>query len=88
MTARRRKTTQRDTVKPIDTFATLLDEITEAVELMRPHFPNDDEDTLRGRAMALRAERYRTGHWPDFEEMAKAEAVAAAESQADADIAF
>ena len=63
-------------VRGIDVLATLVDEIAEAVELMRPYFP-DDDDALRHRAIALRAERYRAGHWPDFELVAKAEAAEA-----------
>src|ERR1700745_1142955 len=74
-------------IKTIDVLGTLLDEITEAVELMRPHFPNGDDDALRHRAMALRAKRYQGGHWPDFEQLARteaAEAIAAAATEAEA----
>ena len=79
MAKRRKPTTE---TRPIDSFATLLAEIAEAVELMRPHFPNDYEDALRHRATTLRAERYRTGRWPDFEQLAKAEAERQAASEA------
>jgi|SRR5690349_13563465 hypothetical protein len=65
-------------IKTISVLGTLLDEIAEAVELMRPHFPTDDDDALRHRAMALRAKRYRVRHWPDFEQLGKAEAAEAA----------
>jgi hypothetical protein len=75
---KRRKAATAISIKPIDVFQTILAEIAEAVELMRPHFPNDDDDALRDRALACRAERYQTGHWPDFNEMAKDEVAAAA----------
>jgi hypothetical protein len=74
-------------IKTIDVLGTLLDEIAEAVELMRPHFPTDGDDALRHRAMALRSQRYRVGHWPDFEQLGKAEAaeaIAAAAAEAEA----
>jgi hypothetical protein len=67
-----RKPRSQIEIKPIDVLTTIADEIAEVVELMRPYFPGDDEDTLRDRAMALRAERYRIGHWPDFKEVANA----------------
>jgi len=54
-----------------DILETMRAEIAEAVELMRPHFPQDSEDTLIKRAESLRARRYQDGHWPDFVEMAK-----------------
>ena len=84
MTARRRKKPQHSTVKSTNILDTLLDEIAEAVELMRPHFPDDDDDTLRDRALARRAERYQTGHW-FFEEAAKTEAAAAETVETDPD---
>jgi hypothetical protein len=74
MAKKRRKTATAINIKSIDVLATILDEIAEAVELMRPHFPGDDEDALRSRAEAWRSERYAAGHWPDFAEVAKAEA--------------
>jgi hypothetical protein len=70
---KKRKSRSQIQIKPIDVLATIIDEIAEAIELMQPHFPGDDEVTLCGRAMALRAERYRIGHWPDFKELANAE---------------
>jgi hypothetical protein len=76
MTKKTRKPRLQFATKSIDVFQTMIDEIAEAVELMRPHFPADDEDALRDRAMAWRAERYQIGHWPNFKEMAKAEVAA------------
>ena len=49
-------------------------EISEAVELQRAHFPNDDELTLRNRAEQFRPQRYKEGRWPDFAAVAKQEA--------------
>jgi hypothetical protein len=54
-----------------DILETMRAELDEAIELMRPRFPNDDEDTLRIRAETWRPYRYRKGHWPDFGEVAK-----------------
>jgi hypothetical protein len=75
MAKKQRKAATAINIKPIDSFQTILDEIAEAVELQRPYFPDDDEDTLRARAEALRPERYAAGRWPDFAEVAKAEAI-------------
>jgi hypothetical protein len=72
---KKRKPRSRIEIKPIDVLATMADELAEAVELQRPHFPADDDKTLRGRAEAWRAKRYQNGHWPDFAELAKAEAI-------------
>jgi hypothetical protein len=66
--------------KGLDIIETLKAEIAEAVEMMRPHFPGDSEDSLCHRAESLRAQRYRDGHWPDFAEIARKEAEAAAEA--------
>jgi len=60
-----------------DLLVNLSNEIAEAAELMRPHFPADDETTLRHRAEVFRPERYRLGHWPDFAQIAKDEAAIA-----------
>ena len=60
-----------------DLLVNLSNEIAEAVELQRPHFPADDETTLRHRAVFFRPERYRTGQWPDFAQIAKDEAAIA-----------
>jgi hypothetical protein len=56
-----------------DPLESLKAEIAEAMEMMRPHFPNRSEDSLRHLAEALRSERYRSGRWPDFVEMARKE---------------
>jgi hypothetical protein len=71
---KKRRSRSQIEIKPIDVMATMRDEIAEAVELMRPHFPADDEDALRNRAEALRAQHYQTGRWPDFKKVAAAEA--------------
>ena len=49
-------------------------EISEAIELQRAHFPNDDELTLRNRAEQFRPYRYKEARWPDFAAVAKREA--------------
>jgi hypothetical protein len=80
--AKKRRKTASAVGKPIDVFQTMRDEIAEAVELMRPHFPNDDEDDLRARAEAWRWKRYADGRWPDFAEVAKAEVAEADAAEA------
>ncbi len=75
--AKKRKAATAIDIKPINVLATLADEIAEAIELQRPHFPNDDDDTLRARAKAWRQVRYANGRWPDFARVAEAEAAAA-----------
>jgi hypothetical protein len=70
-------------IKPIDVLATLLAEIAEAVELMSPHFSNEEEDALRARAQACLRERYALGHWPDFKAVAEATRLASKEPESD-----
>jgi hypothetical protein len=64
--------------KVSDLLETLKAETAEAIEMMRPHFPNRSEDSLRQLAEALRSERYRSGRWPDFAEIARNESGALA----------
>jgi hypothetical protein len=82
MAKKQRKAATAIKLKSIDVHQTMIDEIAEAVELQRPHFPNDDEDALRAHAVAWRAERYRIGHWPDFAKVAKAETAKADAAEA------
>ena len=53
-----------------DLLSTMADEIAEAVEILRPHYPEDGEADLRQRAEALRGERYQSGRWPSSDELA------------------
>jgi hypothetical protein len=46
-----------------DVLATMADEIAEAIEILRPHHPQDSEADLRRRAEGLRARRYQTSRW-------------------------
>jgi hypothetical protein len=69
---------------PIDPLQSLKNEINEAIELQRPHFPNDDEATLRFRAERFRSRRYKEGRWPNFAEVAKREGVASPSDHATA----
>ena len=54
-----------------DILATMADEIAEAVEILRPHYPQDRKPELRHRAEGLRAQRYQTGPWPASDELAE-----------------
>ena len=55
--------------------------LAEAVELMRPHFPEDSEDELLARAEYWRQDRYQEGRWTDFAEVAKEEEAKAAKQK-------
>jgi hypothetical protein len=55
----------------IDTLKTMRAELAEAVELMRPHFPEDGEQDLLARAEHWRMDRYQTSSWPDWAVVAK-----------------
>jgi hypothetical protein len=50
----------------IDSFATLLAELAEGVELLRPHYPEASDEELRARAAGLLGRRYAEGRWPDL----------------------
>ena len=65
-----------------DIIETMRAEIDEAVELMRPHFPNDSDADLIARAQCWRWRLYKEGHWPDFAEMARKEAAEVAAKEA------
>jgi hypothetical protein len=82
MAKKRRNAATAIEIKPVNILATILAEIAGAVELLRPHFPADAEDTLRRRAEAWRPKRYASGRWPDFAEVAKAEAAEADAAEA------
>ena len=68
----------KDPPDEADVLDTMAGEIAEAVELMRPHFPDSDEASLRRRAEGLRWYRYQEGCWSDFAEVAREEATEAA----------
>jgi hypothetical protein len=77
----------REKIKPVvdyprtNILETLQAELDECVALLRPHYPNEDDNALRERAVRLRPERYEKGRWPSAEEIeadkAKAEAAEA-----------
>jgi hypothetical protein len=55
---------------PTDILDTLAGEVAEAVEILRPHYPQDSETELHHRAKALRRKRYERGRWPSSDELA------------------
>jgi hypothetical protein len=69
--------TRRVEPTPLNTYnlETMAAEIDECVELLRPHYPDADEEALRNHARCLRSERYERGHWPSAKEIAAAKAV-------------
>jgi hypothetical protein len=80
--SRQKKPSAATEIKSIDVLSTMRAEIAEAVGLMRPHFPADDEEALRHRAEGFRSDRYSTGQWPDFAQIAEDEAAIAAKDEA------
>lgn len=54
-----------------DILKTMNDEIDEGAALLRPHYPEATPNQLRDRAMCMRADRYKDGHWPSDEELAR-----------------
>jgi hypothetical protein len=65
-----------------DVLESMRLELAEAIEMMRPFFPEDSDDSLYGRALKLRPYRYQNGHWPDFAEIAERERVANSAAEA------
>jgi hypothetical protein len=56
----------RDTTNCLES---LMGEIAEGVEIVRPIWPEDSEDDLHSRAESLRGERYLKGRWPTVDEL-------------------
>jgi hypothetical protein len=52
-----------------DILETMRAELDEGVALLRPHYPDDDDDALCDRAMYWRPWRYSRGRWPSVEEI-------------------
>jgi hypothetical protein len=72
-------------LKIIDPVKTMLAEIEYGVSILRPHYPDANDDWLEWRAMAIRPKAYQVGRWPSDEEivaikMAEDEAAARAEA--------
>jgi hypothetical protein len=68
----------------IDVLEIIKDELDECVALLRPHYPADDDDTLRERAVGWRQSRYAKGRWPTDEEIETRKAKEAAEKAKEA----
>jgi hypothetical protein len=69
----------------IDVLRTLTAELDECIALLRPHYPDENDEQLCARAMYWRPKRYEIGRWPSSAEIeehkakkAKEEAAAAA----------
>jgi hypothetical protein len=54
----------------IDPFETLLAEVEYGISILRPHYPDQDDDWLEKRAMAMRPKHYETGRRPTDDELA------------------
>jgi hypothetical protein len=64
-----------------DILETMANEIAEAVALLRPHYPNEDEDQLRRRAEVMHPRRYERGRWPSSDELVAKARVEQAEAE-------
>ena len=53
-----------------DPLKTMLAEIDYGISILRPHYPDEDDASLKERAMAMRPKCYQTGRWPTDEELA------------------
>jgi len=66
--------------RAVDGLQSMIEEISEGVELLRPHYPDADERELNFRSQTLKNEKHRRGTWPSAEELA---ARAASEREAE-----
>jgi hypothetical protein len=57
-----------------DILETMRAELDEGAALLRPHYPNADDDSLRQHAEYWRPWRYKMGRWPSAEEIETAKA--------------
>jgi hypothetical protein len=69
----------------IDSFETMKAELDEGGELLRQHYPDDDERQLLNHAMFWRRWRYQHSRWPSDQEIIEEKAKAAAVAKAYAD---
>jgi len=53
-----------------DILETMKAELDEGAALLRPYYPEDDDEALHERAICLRPWRYKEGRWPNAEELA------------------
>jgi hypothetical protein len=53
----------------LDCLRLLQGEQAEAVQVLRPHYPEASDDELDSRATSLRRQRYALGRWPTAEEI-------------------
>jgi hypothetical protein len=57
------------TATGVDVLETIKAEMIEGGELLRPHYPDDDEEQLSERVMSLLRDKYARGRWPTDEEI-------------------
>jgi hypothetical protein len=71
----------------IDSLGIMKAELTQLVQLLRPHYPEELGDELYARAMGMRHEVYAKGRWPLNEEIKqrKADVAAAAREKLNAE---
>jgi hypothetical protein len=63
----------------IDVLESLNAELDECAALLRPHYPDENDEQLRARAMYWRPKRHETGRWPSSQEIEEYKAEKAAE---------
>jgi hypothetical protein len=66
---KRNKKADETRANTIDCLQVLQGEQAEAVQLLRPHYPEASDDELYSRATSLRGRRYALGRWPTAEEI-------------------
>lgn len=71
---KRNKVAPPKSANAVDSLATLLAEVDEGIELLRPHYPDAADGELRTRAVGLLPRRWADGQWPDLAAIAQEKA--------------
>jgi len=66
-----------------DVLENMKAELDECVVLLRPHYPEEDNEQLHDHATGMRMERYARGRWPSDDELVKKKAAAVAKAAAE-----
>jgi hypothetical protein len=66
----------------IDTLKSLNAELDECAALLRPHYPDENDEQLRTHAMGWHRQRCKDGRWPSSKEIEDYKAEKAAEKVA------
>jgi hypothetical protein len=66
----------------VDSFVSLSAEMAECAGLLRPHYPDENDEQLLARAMYWHPKRCKAGRWPSDQEIEEYKAQKAAERAA------